>query len=447
MAELRVLNELGINETLLVLEPMRECVAKCPYCYVKLNRLARGDGTDGVGTPSDDTGSFETRVERAFGPGHDPADFEEWAIRNRLPLVFASTVEPFGDVAQARGLLRLFRRLDLPVFFQTKGVNWREVWDDVLPLAGNAGMYVSFPTDDDAVLRDFEPGTPPASERRELVAAACAAGIPVMLAVAPYHPGWCADLPGHVAGLLELGVESVFLDSLHLSPKQGEALGRSRQRHAARTLDAAETAWGPEFIAQAHAARDLCVAAGAGFDVADLRGPRHSLDPVLPLAPIPYRRATPWPYADSAYLRAALAQHAAGERAGDERPILVRWGDALACMEGQPGVDARAYDQPFTWASMRRWLLQVKKLPAQWQRVLQPAAPVREHLRALWNQPKGGPGWRHPFTRVAVREDGSPHLDGAGNVAMVFDPYWADKRQERVVPDLGACRPLEWKGE
>lgn len=437
MAELKLLNELGVNETLLVLEPSRVCAARCVYCYVDLNRRSeRAAKRRSV----EDPGSFESTVERAFGPRHDPTDFAEWAVRNRLPIVYASGVEPWQDVAQARAILRVARGLGLPLFFQTKGLNWREVWDDVVPLAGNCGLYVSFPTPDDEVLARFEPGTPPASERRALVEAACDAGIPVMLAVAPFHPDWCADLPAHVASLLDLGVESVFLDTLHLSSAQAATLAGSPQRGASEAIAAAGTAWGDPYIEAAAAVRELCLVAGAGFEIGDAAAPRHGLDYVAPVDRARYARATPWPYVDQAYLTPATDQF--GPDPGP--PILIRWRDALAAMEAT--VDPRRYDQPFAWGPLRNQLRQVRKLPPAWEAALKPAAPFRDYLRALWNQPAGGPGWRHPFTRVAVRPDGTPWRDDAGDAVMLFDPDWPRSSQRRVVETLDGCRPLRTGG-
>ena len=128
--------------------------------------------------------TFASLVSRSLGPDYDPTNFNQWAIRNRLPINWASGVEPFQDLEQARAVLAVADRLGLPFTFQTRGTNWRPIWDQVKPFSGNSVLMVSMPTLDDAVLKRFEPGTAKAGERLALIDAAVDAGFSVMLAIA-----------------------------------------------------------------------------------------------------------------------------------------------------------------------------------------------------------------------------------------------------------------------
>jgi hypothetical protein len=425
--EFRAISEIGLNDTLLVLEPSRDCIAHCTWCYAALNRKAAGWA--GKSRQAETADSFARHVNRAFGPDYDPADFRQWALRNKLPITWASGVEPFQSVPQALATLEIIDRLDLVVFIQTRATNWREVWDAVKSRAGQLALYVSMPSDDPAYLKRYEPGTPSASERWALIDAAVTAGIPTMLAVAPYHPDWCPDPAGLVRRAIARGISAVFFDPLHLSGRQLEAATDP-------TLAAlAASAWDGRTVAAAADAKAECVAAGMAWHTVGWRAPIHRLESTGDYGWAAYRDARPFGYVDDAFF---APLHRMTD-ADDAPPVALTFADALAWMEA-----AGPIDQPFAWSSLGHELIAAKTLPAAWVATLRPTATLAAYLRALWNDPRpNGFAWRHPFVRLAVRPgSGEPWLSPEGDAVMIFDPNHGPKRLRRVVDDLGAFRRL-----
>lgn len=425
LAEFRLVNEFGSNFSLAVLEPSRECIAKCTWCYLRINRRQNGPAE------SPDPGTFERAVERALGPAYDPSDLLQWSLRERVPFVWASGVEPWQDVDQSRAILSVIRRAGMNVLFQTRGTNWREVWPDVLPLAGHAGFYVSIPSLDPRYVKRFEPKTPPIEERVALVRAASEAGFRVMVAVAPYHPEWCPDLPELVRQAHGWGARDLFIDTLHLNRTQRLTIkGLDRKGKPAPGLggDAAliplaDSAWSDFASDQWGEAADLCLELGMGFETTN---PLAIVDGIRSTSPDPadyFPHARPWPYLASAYLD-PVADAWEEDPSG---PILVEWPAALAAMERSGRVD-----QPFSMTSVGV-LTAIKGLPEAWRKSLGRSAPAREYFRALWDNPgQNQAPWSHPFVRYAVTPEGAPWRGDGGDLVLAYDPGWPGRALART---------------
>src|SRR6202012_5922366 len=125
---------------------------------------------------------------------------------------YANTVEPFQDVVQAHSLLKILDRLSIPLFIQTKGYNFDEVFDHLRPFHDNANLFLSFPCDNDAIIKRFEPGTPKAAHRYSVIEKAADAGFHVTLALSPYHEDWQDDPVPFIRRCHSLGARSVFVD-------------------------------------------------------------------------------------------------------------------------------------------------------------------------------------------------------------------------------------------
>jgi DNA repair photolyase len=436
--DLKIINQLGLNDTLIVLEPSRKCVARCVFCYVDLNhKLAAARGKP---RPLEAPDSFSRHVNRAFGPDYDPTDFLQHALHERLVISWASGVEPWQDAAQARAILDVADRLDLPLFIQTRGTNWREVWPQVLARAGQIALYVSMPSPDPAYIKRYEPGTPPPSEREAMIRAAAEAGIPVMLSLAPFHPDWCADIPGYVrTAVEEWGVKGVFFDPLHLNRDQLSVAGD-------KTLAGlVETTWTDRGIAQLAEARALVVGRGLSWYTPTWKAPIHRLETSDPFGWLTYRNARRFGYHDEAIFEAV---HPLIE-ADDAPPLLVTWEAALAAMEA-PGAIA----QRFSWRSLGQPIIGGFTRPGKhpsggWlERLKGPAgATVADYLRGYWNNPRaGGFFWRHAFVRLAVKPDGSPRLTPSGDALAVFDVNTGTRCFERIVDDPAALDQLTLDG-
>lgn len=406
--ELKLISELGVNDTLAVLEPAKVCVGHCTWCYAQLNRRSNGLA---MRTEAPDT--FRLNVNKAFGPAYDPQDLLQWGLRHKLPVTWSSGVEPWQDLAAAGAAWDVIERLDLPVFVQTRGTNWREVFPRLRAHAEQSCLYVSLPSDDPAYVKRFEPGTPQVAERLALVDAAVAAGVPTMAALAPYRPEWCADPAALVADLARRGVGGLLFDPLHLNLRQRQTCG---DREAVRL---AALGWDDALVAHAQAVRDAAAALGLSLWVTDRRGLQYDVGSRGAWDRVRYRDATHLRYHDERWLE--LVERLA---TADERPLLLTWDQCLAVMEEHGTID-----QPFRWAPFRGAFLQCAKLVPQWQARLRPAAPLRDYLRAFWNTPgKRGFVWSAPFTRLAVGAGGRPLVSSTGDAVLAYDP-WNDSRQ------------------
>ncbi len=429
MAEFRLSNELGFNRSLCVLENDRKCVCHCTFCSPQLNRkiqYAHKQSRD------EDPGTFESTIEKAFGISYDPTNIIQFSLKEKVPFVWASGVEPWQDVGQARAILQTIRALDLPVFFQSRSTNFRVLWPEIAALAGNAACYVSIPSLNPKYVKRFEPGTPSIEERIELVKACASVGIPAMVAVAPYHPEWCEDFAGLVRQAHSWGATDIFVDILHLNRRQRQAITELGGDTVLLGLSC--SAWDEDVAAAWAAGAAACADLGMGFEAPRSKAMIYGIPSFESADPWPFRDALYWPYTEQPYYADLYLLH--GEEP-DGGPILVTWEAALDAME-EDGV----IDQPFSWSSLSP-LLSVKTLAPAWKRVLQPAAPIREYLRALWNTPgTSGVPWHHPFVRVAMDPSGQPWRDDGGNLILSYDPSCNLKSVEQAIEDVDECRRL-----
>ena len=455
MADLKLSQEFGLDDGIMVLEPANKCACSCSFCYVELNRQVQWSGKT---RKYEDPGTFESTVERAFGPDYDPTDLLQWGLHNRLVTTYSAGVEPFQNSLVARSILGVARDLRLPLFVQTRGLAWRKVWPEVVKLAGNVEFYVSLPTLDQSVLDTFEPGTPPASDRRALIEACASAGIPVTLAIAPAHVEW-SD-PGGLAAMaavgLDWGATTVFVDCLHLNPRQRGAIRSRRNLPDDSATSAIQTdeerlacsAWSPDFVSQCFDVMDLCIARGAGFSMVDGRAIAEGLVDLPKPDSFPFRYGRRWPYVDANFLE-VLEDGFDGD--GDpgpagEAPIALTWGDALALMHGS----APEITQPFRYSTIRGVIRRLKSLPPGINDSLGESATLPEIFRAIWRDPthRNGFAWRHPFVRVAVKPAGAggrrvvPWVDDEGDPYLIFDPDWAGRSAIREIEDIESCRFL-----
>jgi hypothetical protein len=431
MSELGIIDELLFNDTLLSLSTGRQCALDCLWCAPALNAAA--ERWEGQTRKAEGPPTFERLVGNAFGASYDPAHFAQWLLHERTPICWSHRVEPWQAVRQALAIFDVIDRFDLPVFVQTRGLNWRKVWDQLSRRADQTCLYVSMGTADPVALARYEPSAPLPADRWALVEAAAAAGIRTMLAIAPAHPEWS---PGGWVPMVEraatAGAGAIFFDPLHLNQRQlMAATGPDLARLAS-------TAWGDETAAMASDAAAACEALGLAWRTVAWQAPLHGLESYDPHPggwPA-YRDARDFPY-----VRDNLFDLLHALTAGpDAPPLVVTWEAALAAMEAGSAPIA----QRFTWGPVRDPIRALKELPRAWQDRLKPSATMGEFAGALWANPTAnGALWSHPFSRLAMRPDGKPHVGPSGHhPVMLFGPYQEGKRREVVVPDLDAFDEL-----
>lgn len=444
MAILRVLNEFAREPVVLALEPARQCAAHCSYCFSALNSKIQEKGKV---KDFNDTSTFEFAITKSFGSSYNPEDFLQWSIRNRLPLGFANTVEPFQDINQSIGILKTCDKFSIPLFIQTKGLNFFEVFPVLAPFHDNSVLFVSFPTDDDLVLRRFEPGTPGSLNRLRVISEAVKAGFYVILALSPYHEDWIDDPVRFLKICHDAGISQVFFDRLHLNIRQRKV---AKDRVMVDLATKSEhTEWTQKCLDHYRAIYEFCldneIPIFANDPVPLHFGMPNTISSISPYGV--YERGQHWNYNDGTLLFNLESvfdddifwESYDPEQYDGEDSILVTWKDVLESMESN-----WKCDQPFSWSSLSDLMI-VKTIPKTWQGHLRPRAPIQEYLRAMFNNPnKKQFVWHHPFTKVAMKPDGSPWTDSDGNITMTFDPYYdLTGPKTRVVDTLENFRTLD----
>lgn len=457
MAIIRPLNEFTCESVVMALEPSRKCASSCTYCFATLNSKHQSKGES---KNWDDDGSFERTLEKAYSPSYDPTNIMQWAVRNRLVFGYANTVEPFQNVAQARGLLRLCDAHRIPLFIQTKGLNFFDVTSELKPFADNAVVFVSVPTLDERARKRFEPGTPPIVERLKVIDWLRDHDFFVIGALSPYHEDWCEDPGGLVEELVDHGVNEIFFDRLHLNQRQHRIItdGWVKKYAGGRGLDWVNPGERLDAENKSKAIRhlleiyDTAIDNDVHFYMTSFDGTVYGRLNTLPTICPPgcFRDAVWWPYNDG------IVHHAlenmfyyvddgeteidiANRDFGDS--IAVYWKDALAFMEAFGSID-----QEFSRSSLRDVIAIEKKIPDIYKKTyIGEKARMPEFFRALWNNPlKKSFVWRHPWMRIATRPDGTPWLDDEHNLIGLFDPDWSDDgRETREAEEIDSYRRID----
>lgn len=388
-------------------------------------------------------------MEKATGPAYDPTDFLEWALVNSLPVGLSNTVEPFQDTVQARNCLKVCNQFDIPLFIQTKTLNFDAVSDLLEPIIDNTAFFISMPGMNPHAIKRFEPGTPTLPERLKAIEWLVERGAYVIAALAPYHEEFAFDNPTKLAeDLVRLGVSEVFIDRLHLN---------ARQRAAAADQVMAGMAGGPHkapppvYIDHLKAVREVIVDADLHFYCNGFDGVCYGIYNTTPTI-VPdevFSRGNPWVYHDAlpfAALQASFYDEEAGITPVNRKPedgILLTWSDCLAIMEvGGSG----PIEQEFSYRSLYDVVPIGRKLTDAWKATVRPTATMPQFFRAIWNHPyETAFIWSHPWIAVAAKPDGFPHTDADGNLVAIFDPDILDRHNKlfRKVESLDSFRRLE----
>lgn len=157
---------------------------------------------------------------------------EALLLKQGYPVLISNRVDPFAhsNSAVALPVMEMMTDLGIPLTFQTRGGRGTA---EALRFLRPAVWYVSFAQWRDEGRARLEPGAPTIEERLAFVSALRAAGHRVVAGINPYVPEWLP--PGDDVALLdalrERGVEGLWIELLHLTPKQGKAM-TARERDA-----------------------------------------------------------------------------------------------------------------------------------------------------------------------------------------------------------------------
>jgi len=441
MAILRLGNEFSRENAILALDPARTCISKCTYCHVALSQQVQY--ANKKFDPADSS-TFESLISRAFSPSYDPSNIIEYSLFNKYPVCYSANVEPFQDIPQAIGILKTLDHFGIPVVFQTKGFNFHHVWDYIKPFHDNSSIYLSFPTPNQDIIKRFEPNTPTASDRASIIKKAADHGFQVTLGLAPYCDEWIDDPAAFIIEMVDLGITAVYFDCLHLNRRQ-RAIARDKAM-VKLAINVEHTEWSKSLLSHYEIIYDTCL---------DLDITLYGAGPIPVL--YGYNNTIPTNGEVNGITRGKLFNYNDGEvilflesqflgqdwydpsdRDLDDS-LIVTFSDVMKILESRGRID-----QHFSFSSMRD-LIAIKTLPATYQQILKPSAPLREYFRLLWNDPCPSRFcWRHPWVRVCYKLDGTPHTDHEGNVIMIFDPDYEEGRaaEPRIEDDLSRFRHL-----
>ena len=199
------------------------CSNQCFYCFANLNRVA-ADRKPHEKNPIE---KVISGIEKALA---DPKDPIGYFLRNKYPICFSNTTDPFmreeKKYRATEAFLKYAKKRGFPLWIQTKGGVLLEEFDRYAPLIvqGKDAVYMTLTTLDDEISRRIEPGAPLSSERLELMRKLSARGIPVVVACNPYLDEWAGAPSEYCKAVKDAGARGIWLEQLHFTNKQSEQI-------------------------------------------------------------------------------------------------------------------------------------------------------------------------------------------------------------------------------
>lgn len=181
------------------------CSHACSMCFANINTPDRKADVEGI--------------TRALSTIHSRKALDAVLMSCGCPVLVSNRVDPFANSNYkiALPLFELMTQMGVPYAIQTRG--GRGI-DELLSFAPPSVWYVSVNTLDEDFRKRNEPGAPTTESRFELIEKVRAKGHRVVLGLNPLVPEWCPD-PAEVMRLaMKAGAEAVWIDPLHLSPRQ-----------------------------------------------------------------------------------------------------------------------------------------------------------------------------------------------------------------------------------
>lgn len=199
------------------------CSNQCFYCFSNLNRAA-------ACRKPHDKNPIEKVISGMEKAMSDPKDPIGYFLRNKYPICFSNTTDPFMREEKTyrctEAFLKYAKKRDLPLWIQTKGTVLYEEFDRYADLIvpGKDVVYITLTTLDDEISRKVEPGAPISSVRLELMRKLSDRGVPVVVACNPYLEEWCGDIGAYCDSVKAAGARGIWLEQLHFSNKQAEEI-------------------------------------------------------------------------------------------------------------------------------------------------------------------------------------------------------------------------------
>lgn len=206
------------------------CSNRCFYCFANLNRAA-------AGRKPHEKNPVEKTISGLDKAMSDPKDPIGYFLRNKYPVCFSNTTDPFmreeKTFRATEAFLKYAQKKRLPLWIQTKGNVLLEEFDRYAQLieAGKDAVYITISTLSDDISRDIEPGAPVSSDRLRLVRMLSDKGIPVVVACNPYLEEWVSSPEEYCAAVKNAGARGIWLEQLHFTTKQAAEVPECKKQY------------------------------------------------------------------------------------------------------------------------------------------------------------------------------------------------------------------------
>ena len=146
-------------------------------------------------------------------------DLPSYFLREKYPLLISNNIDPFSKSNQpfVNDLIYQLQDIGVPVALATRGgIGWQEIANNITPSV----WYVSIPYQNDELRQKYEPQAPSVDERYQIIETIIKQGHKVILSINPFNPIFAPNPIEIIQKAEKLGVKSVIINKLHLTPVQ-----------------------------------------------------------------------------------------------------------------------------------------------------------------------------------------------------------------------------------
>ena len=189
------------------------CSHSCAYCFANLNNPNR----------KADLNKIINQIRNA----HNSNSLTSYLINNKYPILISNKIDPFAksNYKVTLPLLEILKSKEIPVAFQTKG---GDGIDEALQIIDKSAFYISISFLNDELRKKIEPASPSIDSRFELISKLKEKGHSVSVGINPVIPQWLNydEYDILLDKLKSLGVNNIWLETLHLNKKQIDNLSK-----------------------------------------------------------------------------------------------------------------------------------------------------------------------------------------------------------------------------
>lgn len=181
------------------------CSHNCSYCFANINNPKRKLDIKAV------TSQLKNYKNRN--------DLPSYFLREKYPLLISNNIDPFSKSNQpfVSDLIYQLQDIGVPVALATRGgIGWQDISKNITPSV----WYVSIPYQNDELRQKYEPQAPSVDERYQLIETIIKQGHKVILSINPFNPLFAPNPIEIIQKAEKLGVKSVIVNKLHLTPIQ-----------------------------------------------------------------------------------------------------------------------------------------------------------------------------------------------------------------------------------